>query len=148
MKKFIPFILSIVIGSVFGLILFNNSDIDIEGVFSQSQKATAFQLGVFNTSEAASSLKNKYECAITMKDDDVFRVYYSILTNDKVINKMSDYLNNQKIAFYKKEIIITDEGLINAITTYQASMIEGSDTVLTSLNKLIMNSYEGVQYEN
>jgi hypothetical protein len=143
MKKFYPYILSLLIGSIFGFLLFKNAGNDISSVFSETLNCTGFELGVFNKKDAATELTEKYPPSIVIKDNDVYRVYYSVLTNKNVIKKMEDYLNNNKISFYSKEITITDESLIKALNKYESSMIEGNDSVLTSLNKLIMNSYGG-----
>lgn len=141
MKKLLPYIFSLVVGSVFGFLLFNNQN--IKPVFSESIKATGFQLGVFNSIDLAKEYVNKYPSSIIISEGDIYRVYISVLTNDKVINKMEDYLNNQKIAFYKKDITINDKGLIKALRSYEDSMLEGGTDTFVGINKLIMNSYGG-----
>ena len=65
-----------------------------------------------------------------------------MLTDTKSISKMENYLNSQKIAFYKKEITIEDENLIKALNDYESGISKGNDTVLVSLNKIIMSSYK------
>lgn len=143
MKKFLPYILSLLIGTVFGFILFQNNESDIKRVFKEEIKATAFQLGVFNSVDLAKEYQQKYPTSIIMNDDDVYRVYISILTNSKTISKMEEYLNNNKIAFYKKDITVNDSSLIKALNTYEKSMLDAKESTFTSLNKLIMESYGG-----
>ena len=101
-----------------------------------------FCRGVFNDIETAKEFKNKYSPAVIIEDDDAYRVYYSMLTDTKSISKMENYLNSQKIAFYKKEITIEDENLIKALNDYESGISKGNDTVLVSLNKIIMSSYK------
>ena len=143
MKKFLPYILSLVIGTVFGFILFQNNGSDINRVFKDELKATGFQLGVFNSIDLAKEYQKKFPTSIIMNDDDVYRVYISILTNNKTISKMEEYLNNNKIAFYKKDIVVSDSSLIKALNNYEKNMLDGSESTFTSLNKLIMESYGG-----
>lgn len=143
MKKFLPYILSLVIGTVFGFILFQNNGSDIKRVFKEEVKATGFQLGVFNSMDLAKEYQKKFPTSIIMNDDDVYRVYISILTNNKTIAKMEEYLNNNKIAFYKKDIVVSDSSLIKALNNYEKNMLDGSESTFTSLNKLIMESYGG-----
>lgn len=143
MKKFLPYILSLVIGTVFGFILFQNNGSDIKRVFKEEVKATGFQLGVFNSIDLAREYQKKFPTSIIMNDDDVYRVYISILTNSKTISKMEEYLNNNKIAFYKKDIVVSDSSLIKALNNYEKNMLDGSESTFTSLNKLIMESYGG-----
>ncbi|MDD4706456.1 MAG: hypothetical protein PHS24_04535 [Bacilli bacterium] len=143
MKKILPYLLSLFLGTIFGFMLFKNNDFDIKEVFAGTLEATAFQLGVFNNEESALLMKNNYQDSVIIKDDDVYRVYFSILSNGIVINKMEKYLINQKINYYLKNITITDQKLITAIKEYEKAMIEGSDNVLVSINGLIMSSYKG-----
>ena len=56
---------------------------------------------------------------------------------------MEDYLNKNNIAFYKKEILIKDNGLIKALNKYEKSMIEVSDDAFKAINEVIMESYGG-----
>ena len=123
--------------------LFKDADFDIKEVFANTIEATAFQLGVFNNEESAISLKDKYQDSIIIKDDDVYRVYYSILTNDKVITKMERYLINKNISYFLKTITVTNDDLIKAINEYEKAMIDGSNDVLVSINGLIMSSFKG-----
>ncbi|MDD4188248.1 MAG: hypothetical protein PHX04_05800 [Bacilli bacterium] len=143
MKKITPYLLSLIVGSFFGYLIFQDADFNVKKVFASSLPATAFQLGVFNDFDAALALKENYKPSIIITDDDVYRIYYSILTNDKVILKMEDYLKNNNINYYLKDIVLTDEALIKSISEYEPSMENGSDNVLTSLNELIMTSYKG-----
>lgn len=143
MKKILPYILSLVLGTVFGFILFQNNGSDIKRVFKEEVKATGFQLGVFNSIDLAREYQKKFPTSIIMNDDDVYRVYISILTNNKTISKMEEYLNNNKIAFYKKDIVVSDSSLIKALNNYEKNMLDGSESTFTSLNKLIMESYGG-----
>lgn len=143
MKKFIPYLLSLVLGIIFGILIFKNGEEKLLKVFNEEIKATAFQLGVFNDIDLAKDWKEKYTSSILMTDDDVYRLYFSILTNEEVISRMEDYLNKQKISFYKKDIVVTDSSLINALKSYEKNMLDVSDTTFASINNLIMESYGG-----
>lgn len=143
MKKLLPYFCSIVLGIVFSFLLFREPNFNIKDVFAENLTATAFQLGVFNNEKSAVELKGKFDGAFIMQDEDVYRVYYSILTNPKVIVKMEKYLTDNKINYYLKTITIKDTGLIKAINEYENTMVEGSESVLISVNKLITSSYKG-----
>ena len=104
---------------------------------------TGCQLGVDNNVTLAKEYSKKYPSSIIIKDDDVYRLYYSILSNDETISKMEDYLNKNNIAFYKKEILVKDNGLIKALNKYEKSMIEVSDDAFKAINEVIMESYGG-----
>ena len=145
MKKVIPYVISLILGTIFGYLVFEKTDFNIKEVFGEYEEVTGFQLGVFNDIEVAKAFKNKYTPSVILKDDDVYRVYYSILKGDDVIAKMEDYLSLKEISFYKKKIIVHDADLISAINTYENGTLKGSDKVIENINNLIMsNCKEGV----
>ena len=114
MKKVIPYVISLILGTIFGYLVFEKTDFNIKEVFGEYEEVTGFQLGVFNDIEVAKEFKNKYTPSVILKDDDVYRVYYSILKDDDVIAKMEDYLSLKEISFYKKKIIVHDADLISS----------------------------------
>ncbi|MDO4375890.1 MAG: hypothetical protein Q4C33_01785 [bacterium] len=142
MKKIMPYIISLVLGTIFGYLVFDKTDFDIKEVFGDYEEVTGFQLGVFNDLKVAEEFKNKYTPSVIIKDDDVYRVYYSILKSDEPITKMEDYLSNKEISFYKKTITINDADLISAIHTYENGITKGNDKVIENINNLIMASYK------
>ena len=60
MKKYIPYLLSLIIGTAFGLIIFSKANFTIDDILKDKVNVTAFQLGVFNDIETAKEFKNKY----------------------------------------------------------------------------------------
>lgn len=140
MKKLIPYVISLVLGTVFGYLVFENTDFNIKEVFGDYEEVTGFQLGVFNDLKVAREFKDKYMPSVIIQDDDVYRVYYSILKDDDAIIKMEDYLSNKEISFYKKRITIHDTDLINAIHTYESGIPNGNEKVIENINNLIMAS--------
>lgn len=142
MKKIMPYIISLVLGALFGYLVFDKTDFDIKEVFGDYEEVTGFQLGVFNDLTTAKEFKNKYTPSVIIKDDDVYRVYYSILKSDEPITKMENYLSNKEISFYKKIITINDADLISAIHTYENGITKGNDKVIENINNLIMASYK------
>jgi hypothetical protein len=141
MKKLFPYFLAVFLGVICGLLVFKKANFKLNNVLVKNITATALQLGVYTSKTAAQECQNKYNPSIIIKDNDVYRVYYSILTNSKVISKMEDYLNDNQIAFYEKKIKINDEDFINSLDEYENLILEGSNVTLESVNKLIMNSY-------
>ena len=139
MKKIIPYILAILFGAGIGVLVFDrNLPTSIK---HKEINATGFQVGVFTTIDAAKTYRNKYPNAIIVADDDVYRVFYSILTDNTVIEKMRNYLNTQKISYFEKDITVSDKGLITALNDYESVMKEASTKTFKSINDLILESY-------
>ena len=141
-KRIMPYVISLLLGTVFGYLVFDKTDFDIKEVFGDYEEVTGFQLGVFNDITVAEEFKRKYTPSVIIRDDDVYRVYYSILKEDEPISKMEDYLSSKEISFYKKKIIISDAELISSIHTYEGGISKGSDKVIENINNLIMSSYK------
>lgn len=133
MKKYFPYLIALLLGYFIANLIFDYQNIKLVG----------FQLGVYNDLSLAKEYSKKYPSSIIIKDDDVYRLFYSVLSNDKVIDKMEDYLNDSKIAFYKKEILVKDNGLIKALNKYENSMLEVSGDSFKAINEVIMESYGG-----
>ena len=138
MKKIIPYLLSLILGIFLAWFVFDKKD-----VFTSSIDAKAFQLGVFNSIDLAKEYTNKYPSSIIVQENDVYRVYISVLTNPKCISKMEKYLLDKKISFYEKDITVSDKSLIKALNNYENTMLEGNNDTFFSINKLIMDAYGG-----
>ena len=139
MKKIIPYILAILFGAGIGVLVFDRNL--PTSVKHKEINATGFQVGVVTTIDAAKTYRNKYPNAIIVADDDVYRVFYSILTDNTVIEKMRNYLNTQKISYFEKDITVSDKGLITALNDYESVMKEASTKTFKSINDLILESY-------
>mgnify|MGYP004537088661 CR=1 FL=1 len=139
MKKIIPYILAILFGAGIGVLVFDRNL--PTSIRHKEINATGFQIGVFTNIDAAKTYQNKYPNSIIVADDDVYRVFYSVLTNNDVIEKMRNYLNEQKISYFEKEIIVSDSGLISALNNYENTMKEASTKTFKSINDLILESY-------
>ena len=74
MKKIIPYILAVILGYLISNLIFDYQNI----------KMTGFQLGVYNNITLAKEYSKKYPSSIIIKDDDVSRLYYSILSNNGI----------------------------------------------------------------
>ena len=135
MKKILIIILvSTFIGSVFAFVLFKKSNENIESVMKTSQTYTAFQLGVYQSHKNAINKKRDYVDSIIVKDDNYYRVYFSILKNKSTILKMEEYLKNNNVNFYKKEIVIDNDEFIDISKNYEK--------VFLSTNKRILKEYK------
>ncbi len=150
LKKFIYFILiSVLIGSVFAFALFKRSDKKIEDVINIQNSYTAFQLGVYKNKNNALNKKNKFKGSIIVNDDDFYRVYFSILNDSNAILKMNNYLKDQQINFYKKEIEISNNNFINLSTNYEQILNKtDSEEVFLETNQKILEEFLKINDQN
>ena len=109
-------------------------------IFDTSYKA--FQVGVYTSLEAANTYKLKYDNAIVIKDNELYRIYVSILKEQDNIDSMSNYLNRNKIDFYIKDININNPDLKQKIREYENIMNNENEIVFLEINKMIITEYE------
>ena len=137
MKKLYKSLIVFILGVVCGYYLCNN---DITRLFDTSYKA--FQVGVYTSFDAANTYKVKYNNAIVVKDNELYRVYVSILKNKDNIESMSDYLRNNNIEYYIRDIKIDNKNLKHIISEYENIMDKDNEVVFLEINKMIMDECE------
>lgn len=137
MKKILKILFVLILGIIAGYYFSNKK---IFNVFDQSYKA--FQVGVYTDISIANTYKTKYNNAIVVKDNELYRVYVAILKDNKNIEDMCSYLNRNNIEYYIRNIEIKDKNLKNKIKEYESIMNSDSQIVFLEVNKMIMESYE------
>ena len=137
MKKLIKSLIVFILGICGGYYLCKNNEIKL---FDTTYKA--FQVGVYTSLEAANTYRTKYSDSIVVKDNELYRVYVSILKDKDNINNMSNYLNKNDIDFYIKDITINNNALKNKIKEYESVMNYDNEIVFLELNKLIISECE------
>lgn len=137
MKKILKILFVLILGINTGYYFSNNK---IFNVFDQSYKA--FQVGVYTDISIANAYKSKYDNAIVVKDNELYRVYVAILKDDKNIKDMCSYLNRNNVEYYIRNVEIKDKNLKSKIKEYESIMNSDSQIVFLEVNKMIMESYE------
>lgn len=133
-KSLLVFVAGIIIGYyICNIKIFNN-------LFNNTYKA--FQIGVYTDYEVANIYKEKFNNAIIIKENELYRVYAAILKDTNNIENMSKYLNNNNIEYFIKEINISDKNLISEIDEYERIMNSNNEIVFLEMNKLIMEKYK------
>ena len=137
MKKITKLLFIFIIGIIVGYYLCSSNEIKI---FDTTYKA--FQVGVYTSLDAANTYKTKYKDAIVIKDNELYRVYVSILKDKDNIDSMSNYLNKNNIDFYLKDITINNNNLKHKIKEYESVMNNENEIVFLELNKMIISECE------
>lgn len=140
LKKMMPYLMAIVLGIIFGYYMFDGK-IYLSNILNKSDY-TGFQVGVYTDYDKALAIKEKFSGSILIKDEELYRVYYAILHNDKNIELMERYLQENKINYYLKDLEINDMGLISEMSNLESLMKDANDPLFLELNKKILLSYE------
>ena len=138
MKKIRKPLLVFIIGIICGYyICFTNT---IKELFNTNYKA--FQVGVYTSLDAANTYRTKYDNSIVIKDNELYRVYVSILKNNENIENMKNYLDKNNISYYLKDIEILDQEIKKEIKEYEKIMNNQNEIVFLEINKMIIEKYE------
>ena len=138
MKKITKPLIVFILGIIFGYYISYTGY--IKNIFTSTYKA--FQIGVYTNKEAADTFSKKYNNSIVIEDNELYRVYVSILKNEKNIQNMEKYLNNQGISYYLKDIEINNNTLKKEINEYESLMNNENEVVFLEINKMIIEKYK------
>ena len=140
MKKFRPVVLAVIIGCTCAFILFKQVEektlVKVEG------NAVAIQIGVFTKEENARNMSKTYGGIVT-NDGEVYRVYYSVLSNDDNIEFMTNHLKSNGINYYLKKITL-DEEILDKSAEYETLMKSTNAESKMTINKELLEMYEEV----
>lgn len=141
MKKTIIVLLGATLfGGLMAFYLFKDNGKEKQLVDGQT-KVQAFQIGVYTSLDNAnkSALKNN---GIVIKDNDVYRVYITLLKNNESISKMEDYFNSINLKYYLKDVYVKNE-FYNEIVEDENLIINSEQNTYNTINRDIINKFEG-----
>ena len=100
----------------------------------------AFQVGVFTNYDNALKVADRNN-GIVVSDDNLYRVYVSILSSQEAVDKMREYYDSIGLHYYLRDIEVDDEFLNNIKNTEELLIISNSDTY-NIINLNVLNKYE------
>lgn len=139
MKRLKPLFLAIISGIVCATALFNN----IRGESEEEvvTNAVGVQIGAFTKEENAIKLRDNYG-GIVICDNDIYRVYYSILTDEVNLNSITSLLKDSGVNYILKNINLSDD-VLDKLEVYESKMSDESDSII-KINRELLKSIEEV----
>lgn len=143
-KIIMPTIISLMIGSYLGYLIFNQyKNNTIETAFNEETKIYFLQQGVYSSIESINENTKLISDYIYFKDDEQYRVYVGITTNNDNANKIKQIFNNKNYDIYIKEMSISDEAFVEKLKQYDELIKATTDeAVILGIVKQILNEYE------
>ena len=138
-KTIIVIFCAMVFGGLMAFYLFKGNGKE-ERLVDGQIKVQAFQIGVYTNLDNAnrSAIKNN---GIVIKDNDVYRVYVTLLKNDESIAKMEEYFNSINLRYYLKEVYVKNE-FYDEIVEDENLIINSDQNTYNTINKDIINKFE------
>lgn len=147
-KSLLSFILAVCLGTFFAFLLYKNMNASIKTVENKTNELTFFQVGVFKNYENALNCQKDYD-GIIEKEEDMFRVYISILKSDTAVKAMVEYFKKNNISYVLKNKNVDNQTFLKELNSYEELIIatQKSETY-DAINKKILKDYEGAELES
>lgn len=114
MKKYLMItFIAVLVGGLFAFYMFYGIDKTVADVIKNNDHITVFQSGVFKDEENALIEKNKYEQAIIIKDENLYRVYIGVSYDEEVTLAYENYFKKNNYDYYCKKLEVSDNYLTN-----------------------------------
>ena len=143
-KLIIPTIISLVVGSYLGYLIFNqyknNTSIT---TFNEQQNVYFLQQGVYSSVESINENTTMISDYIYYKDNEQYKVYVGITTSSDNADKIKKIFNNKNYDIYIKEMSISDKAFIEKLKQYDELInVTTDEAVILGIVKQILNEYE------
>ena len=144
MKKIlIPIVIALLVGTTFGIVLFKNTKEKIDEVFKDDTLLSLFQIGVLYNKFYSYYVQKQYSGSIVLNDDIYFRVIYGVFQNKACIEKMKNYLEENKIEYHIREESNSNEEFLNELMKYEEIILQTTDTeVFLKTIEQVLNLYK------
>lgn len=143
-KLIIPTIISLVVGSYLGYLIFNQyKNNTIIPAFNEQENVYFLQQGVYSSIESINENTKMISDYIYYKENDQYKVYVGITTNSDNAAKIKQIFNNKNYDIYIKEIPISDNAFVEKLKQYDELINATTDeAVILGIIKQILNEYE------
>lgn len=144
MKKFIfTIMLAIIIGVIYGKLIFNQYDKELKDVFKEKEKIYILQQGVYSKLENVEKNTSKVDFYIVEKDDQYYRVYVGITKNQNNINKIKEIFTKVGNDIYVREIFNNNEVFLEVLDQYDLLLSQVNDKEpILQIQKQVLSKYE------
>ena len=138
-KVLIVVLLALVIGGGLAHYIFNRRYVVDDDVYV---KVSAFQVGVFTNYDNALKVADRNN-GIVVAEDDIYRVYVSILSDKGAVDKMKKYYDGIGLNYYLKSISVSKK-FVDSIKDNEELLVRSSSDTFSVINKSILNRFEEV----
>ena len=142
MKKNILLVLfSLISGVLFTIFILNK-----ENIYAKEEYLVyAFQVGAYESVDNAQDIISKLPSGISIKEDNLYKVYSAMYKDIDLVNKMITYFKDNNINIYLKTINVSKD-FYYILDNYEKIISKTEDTaVYDKVNQSILNTYlEGI----
>ncbi len=148
-KIIVPLILSLLIGSFLGFVIFRQYKETSKSVFLEETPIYFLQQGVYSKKESMEENTKLLEHYIYTKENNQYRVFVSINTNKDNAEKIKTIFNDKGIDIYIKEGKIENKAFVEKLKQYDELIKASNDEqAIKEIIKQILSEYELAVKEN
>lgn len=153
MKKIIvPIFSCILVGFLFGKIMFNqyNSDNTIKTSVSDINSLVYFiQVGAYSTIDNMKEAMKDTTNYVYMQKDNKYYAFVGMTKEKNNVDKLKKYFEEQKYSVYIKEIVIDNSSFLDVLSQYDLLLNEAeSNESISTIEKSVLAKYEELNVQN
>ncbi len=148
LKFLIPILCSILLGFLFGKIIFQEYDSLNTSTFSEDNNIYLLQYGAYSSNDNMRSHTKDLDNYVYEVIDNKYYVYVGMTSNKNNADKVKDIYKDKGVDLYIKESSVDDEDFLNSLSQYdillkeatnEADIISISNVILTDYQELVIN---------
>ncbi len=144
MKKFfITVLLAVIIGGLFGKLVFNQYDRELQMVFKDEEVIYVLQQGVYSNYENIEKNMVSINYYIVHKDEDYYRVYVGITKDMDNVDKMRELFINNGNDIYVRELKNDNSSFLEVLGQYDMLLAHSNEEdQILQIQKQVLSKYE------
>ena len=141
-KVIIPIFFSILVGFLFGKVIFNNYEDNTVNAFNEGEKLYFIEIGEYESEADVKKIKN-VDDFLTILEGDTYKVYVGITKSKENSQKIKEFYSDTYNNISVREKYVDNETFIIQLKEYDkvVSIITKLDD-LSSVQKIIFSNYE------
>jgi len=141
-KVIIPIFFSILVGFLFGKVIFNNYEDNTVNAFNEGEKLYFIEIGEYESEADVKKIKN-VDDFLTILEGDTYKVYVGITKSKENSQKIKEFYSDTYNNISVREKYVDNETFIIQLKEYDKvlSIINKLDD-LSSVQKIIFSNYE------
>jgi len=141
-KVIVPIFFSILVGFLFGKVIFNNYEDNTVNAFNEGEKLYFIEIGEYESEADVKKIKN-VDDFLTILENDTYKVYVGITKSKENSQKIKEFYSDTYNNISVREKYVDNETFIIQLKEYDkvVSIITKLDD-LSSVQKIIFSNYE------
>ena len=141
-KFLIPIFFSVVIGFIFGRLIFNQYE-NTNTTFGDGERLYFIQVGVYSNMDSMQEDFKDVDDYLYLIENNAYHLYVGITKNEKIATKIEGYYREKGNNIYIKEKMVNNPEFTTLLGEYDKILdITSKDTDIEIVEKVVLASYK------